>query len=97
MEQPLRTLLLGGLMMTMTVLSTAVPAFAKEITVTVEEIDTERPGHIMVMLYSEDGFPKDHAKAKGANAIICFRFQTSTIPQGASEILAYGTGVKINK
>ena len=35
MEQPLRTLLLGGLMMTMTVLSTAVPAFAKEITVTV--------------------------------------------------------------
>ena len=63
MEQPLRTLLLGGLMMTMTVLSTAVPAFAKEITVTVEEIDTERPGHIMVMLYSEDGFPKDHAKA----------------------------------
>ena len=37
----------------------------------------------------------DDAKAKGANAIVCFRFQTSTITQGASEILAYGTGVKI--
>jgi uncharacterized protein YbjQ (UPF0145 family) len=35
------------------------------------------------------------AKSKGANAIVCFRFQTSTITQGASEILAYGTGVKI--
>ena len=39
----------------------------------------------------------DDAKAKGANAIVCFRFQTSTITQGASEILAYGTGVKIQK
>ena len=35
------------------------------------------------------------AKSKGANAIVGFRFQTSTITQGASEILAYGTGVKI--
>jgi uncharacterized protein YbjQ (UPF0145 family) len=39
----------------------------------------------------------DDAKAKGANAIVCFRFQTSTITEGASEILAYGTGVKIKK
>ena len=37
----------------------------------------------------------DDAKAKGASAVVCFRFQTSTITQGASEILAYGTGVKI--
>ena len=35
------------------------------------------------------------ARLKGANAIIGFRFQTSTITQGASEILAYGTGIKI--
>ena len=35
------------------------------------------------------------AKSKGANAIVGFRFQTSTITSGASEILAYGTGVKI--
>ena len=34
------------------------------------------------------------AEAKGADAIVCFRFQTSTITDGASEILAYGTGVK---
>ena len=39
----------------------------------------------------------DDAKAKGANAIVCFRLQTSTITEGASEILAYGTGVKIKK
>ena len=37
----------------------------------------------------------EDAKSKGANAIVCFRFQTSTITQGASEILAYGTGIKI--
>jgi uncharacterized protein YbjQ (UPF0145 family) len=36
------------------------------------------------------------AKSKGANAIIAFRFQTSNITQGASEVLAYGTGVKIS-
>ena len=59
MEQPLRTLL-GGLMMTMTVLSTAVPTLQRDYG-NRREIDTERPGHIMVMLYSEDGFPKDHA------------------------------------
>lgn len=39
----------------------------------------------------------DDAIKKGANAIICFRFQTSTITQGASEILAYGTGIRIKK
>ena len=37
----------------------------------------------------------EDAILKGANAIVGFRFQTSTITQGASEILAYGTGVKI--
>ena len=37
----------------------------------------------------------EDAKSKGANAIVCFRLQTSTITQGASEILAYGTGIKI--
>ena len=31
----------------------------------------------------------------GANAIIGFRFTTSMIMQGASEMLAYGTAVKI--
>jgi len=37
------------------------------------------------------------AKSKGANAVIGFRYQTSTVAAGAAEILAYGTGVKIKK
>jgi uncharacterized protein YbjQ (UPF0145 family) len=37
----------------------------------------------------------EDARSKGANAVVGFRFQTSTITQGASEILAYGTGIKI--
>ena len=37
------------------------------------------------------------AKSKGADAVIGFRYQTSTVAAGASEILAYGTGVKIKK
>jgi len=36
------------------------------------------------------------AKQKGANGIINFRFQTSQIVQGASEVMAYGTAVKIS-
>ena len=32
---------------------------------------------------------------KGANAIVAFRLQSSTIAQGASEVVAYGTGVLI--
>ena len=31
------------------------------------------------------------ALALGANAVICVRFTTSTVMQGAAEILAYGT------
>ena len=37
----------------------------------------------------------EDAKSKGANAVLGFRFQTSTVASGAAEILAYGTGVKI--
>ena len=39
----------------------------------------------------------EKAKIKGANAVLGFRFQTSTVAQGAAEILAYGTAVKINR
>ena len=35
----------------------------------------------------------DDAKAKGANAIIGMRLESSTVMQGASEIIAYGTAV----
>ncbi len=37
----------------------------------------------------------DDAKKLGADAILCVRISTSTITQGASEILAYGTAVKL--
>ena len=33
------------------------------------------------------------AERLGANAIVCFRIQSSTIAQGASEVVAYGTAV----
>lgn len=35
------------------------------------------------------------AKALGANAIINVRFSTSSVAQGAAEILAYGTAVQV--
>ncbi|MCA9400596.1 MAG: YbjQ family protein [Candidatus Omnitrophica bacterium] len=35
------------------------------------------------------------AEQLGANAIVNVRFGTSTITQGASEILAYGTAVRV--
>lgn len=38
---------------------------------------------------------KKDAEKMGANAVIGVRLTTSTITQGASEILAYGTAVKI--
>lgn len=33
------------------------------------------------------------AEANGANAVVCVRFITSEIMEGASELLAYGTAV----
>ena len=38
----------------------------------------------------------EDAEAKGADGIIMFRFQTSQITPGASEVVAYGTAVKLN-
>jgi uncharacterized protein YbjQ (UPF0145 family) len=35
------------------------------------------------------------ALAMGADAIVCVRISTSMVMQGASEILAYGTAVKL--
>lgn len=37
----------------------------------------------------------NEATKKGADAIVGFRFMTSMIMQGASEMLAYGTAVKL--
>jgi uncharacterized protein YbjQ (UPF0145 family) len=36
-----------------------------------------------------------HAEELGANAIVCVRFQTSTIAQAGEELLAYGTAVVV--
>jgi len=38
----------------------------------------------------------DNAKALGANAIVGVRFTTSSVMQGAAELLAYGTAVLID-
>ena len=35
------------------------------------------------------------AEQMGADAIVCVRFATSSIMQGAAEIMAYGTAVKL--
>lgn len=37
----------------------------------------------------------EDAKKMGADAVVCVRFTTSTVMQGASEILAFGTAVKL--
>ena len=39
----------------------------------------------------------DQGRELGANAIINIRYSTSSVAQGAAEILAYGTAVKIDK
>ena len=36
------------------------------------------------------------ARDMGADAIVCLRMETSSIKGGASEIVAYGTGVRLN-
>ena len=37
----------------------------------------------------------EHAKQLGANAIVNVRFSTSSVAQGAAELYAYGTAVKV--
>ena len=37
-----------------------------------------------------------HAESQGADAVIGFRFASATIMEGTSEILAYGTAVKLS-
>ena len=38
----------------------------------------------------------EDARKMGADAVICVRFQTSVMMAGASELLAYGTAVKLS-
>lgn len=37
----------------------------------------------------------EDARSKGADAVVAMRLETSTIQQSASEVLAYGTAVKL--
>ena len=39
----------------------------------------------------------EHAKERGANAVVGMRFITTEVAQTCSEILAYGTAVKMKK
>jgi uncharacterized protein YbjQ (UPF0145 family) len=39
----------------------------------------------------------EDAKDLGADAVVCMRFSSSTVMAGASELMAYGTAVKIIK
>ncbi|MDD5503260.1 MAG: YbjQ family protein [Candidatus Thermoplasmatota archaeon] len=39
----------------------------------------------------------EDAQSKGADGIVCQRFTTSSVMQGAAELLAYGTAVKLKK
>jgi uncharacterized protein YbjQ (UPF0145 family) len=38
----------------------------------------------------------DHAREKGADAIIGFRYDSAVISRSSSEIIAYGTAVKLD-
>lgn len=53
----------------------------------------------MIATSREEAFNRmvNEADEKGADAIIGMRFMTSMIMQGASEMLAYGTAVKLGK
>ena len=37
------------------------------------------------------------ARTKGANGVVCVRFTTSAVMQGAAELLVYGTAVKLGR
>ena len=59
-------------------------------------IGGELVGYSKLLKTSRDqAYALEDAESKGADAILGFRFQTSTVAAGAAEILAYGTAVKI--
>jgi uncharacterized protein YbjQ (UPF0145 family) len=38
----------------------------------------------------------EHAREKGADAVICMRYDATEFSQGVTEVLAYGTAVKLS-
>ena len=58
----------------------------------------ELKGYTELLRESRDEAVKrmvDQARALGANAVINIRFSTSSITQGAAELYAYGTAVRV--
>ena len=47
----------------------------------------------------EDAFERmvQHAQEKGADAIICMRYDATEFSPGVTEVLAYGTAVKLSR
>jgi uncharacterized protein YbjQ (UPF0145 family) len=39
----------------------------------------------------------DHAEELGANAVLCVRYDATEIMQGVSEVLCYGTAVRVHR
>lgn len=47
----------------------------------------------------EDAFELmlQHASERGANAVVCMRYDTTEVMQGVTEVLAYGTAVQVDR
>ncbi|PMN91622.1 DUF2141 domain-containing protein [Enterovibrio norvegicus] len=56
LKQAVIAMILGGISM-------SVDALENSVEIRVKGIDTSRPGQILVMLFQEEGFPKEHDKA----------------------------------
>jgi len=56
-------LLIGVLSLMATIVNAKNELESLDITVQVNNINSTKPGNILVMLYAKDGFPKDHGKA----------------------------------
>ena len=39
----------------------------------------------------------EDAEAQGADAVVCMRYASSSVTQGAAEVMAYGTAVKFKE
>ncbi|MBW1799676.1 MAG: YbjQ family protein [Deltaproteobacteria bacterium] len=59
----------------------------------------ELKGYTQLLQESRDQAIKrmtEHARQLGANAIVNVRFSTSSVAQGAAELYAYGTAVRVD-
>jgi len=59
----MKQLVLGTLAIGMALTNLANTALATDITIRVSQIDNSRGGNVMVMIFAEDGYPKNHDKA----------------------------------